>query len=360
MPTPHLCFVNSLRGWGGAEIWFLDTALALRERGHGVSIIAQPDSELCRRARQAGLRVGAIPIRFDAAPWTLARLIHFFRRGRVTAVVTNLTKDLKAAATAGRLAGVGTLLASRESDFPLKNKAYYRWYFTRLATGLLVNSEATRRTVRRSAPWLSEERVHLLYKGIDLQKFHPVEEAAEPVVGFAGQLIARKGLACLMQAWTALEMRGGTAHLRLAGAGPMLSEVEGWRRGLQHPDRVEILHQVEDMPAFYQGCRLLAMPSRSEGFGLSAAEALACGVPVVATDASSLPEIVRHQQNGRLIPVDDHEALTDAMAELLDNPQHAQQLGLAGRDHMVQNFDKEMTLDRLEKLTGLTRERPTT
>ena len=103
------------------------------------------------RAREAGLPTAAIPIRFDGAPWTVFKLWRHFRRRGTRALLANLTKDLKAAAVAGRLAGVPVVLGTRESDFPLKNKAYYRWYFGKLATGLLVNSEATRATVLASA-----------------------------------------------------------------------------------------------------------------------------------------------------------------------------------------------------------------
>jgi len=363
MPDAHLCLVNSLRTWGGAELWFLDAALGLLERGHRVSLVAQPDSALRERARAAGVPVQAIPIRFDAAPWTLARLGTHFRRTGVTAVVANLTKDLKAAAVAGRLAGVQTILASRESDFPLKDKPYYRWYFARLASGLLVNSQATRRTVLASAPWLEPNRVHLLYKGIDVERFRPGKDDPGPVAGFAGQLIPRKGLAPLMRAWSRLEKSHPEARLRLAGDGPLRGELESWRGRLQDPHRVEILGQLDDMPAFLQGCRLLAMPSVSEGFGLAAAEAQACGVPVVATRASSLPEIVRHRETGLLVPLDDDPALARAMGSLLTDPDAARNLGLAGRTHVVQNFDRETTLDRLASLTGLaggtpTRERP--
>ena len=168
----HLCLVNSIRSWGGAEIWFLDTARELQARGVSVSLVAQPDSALIHRASEAGIPCASIPIRFDAAPWTWWKLSRYFRKTGVTAIVANLTKDLKATAVAGRLAGVPIILGSRESDFPLKAKTYYRWYFQRLASGLLVNSKATRDTVLASAPWLDPERVHLLYKGIGIENVH--------------------------------------------------------------------------------------------------------------------------------------------------------------------------------------------
>jgi glycosyltransferase involved in cell wall biosynthesis len=351
----HVCFVNSLRSLGGAEIWFLDAALGLRERGVRVSIVAQPGSALLDRAAILGLPAAAIPIRCDGAPWTLAALVHHFRRTQVTALICNLTKDLKAAGLAGRWAGVPVRLASRESDFPLKDKRYYRWYFTRAATGLLVNSEATRRTVLASAPWLDPARVHLLYKGIDLERFQPADDVASrpPVVGFVGQLIARKGLHALMAAWQRIDAAAESvpARLRLAGDGELRPQLARWRAGLRRPERVELAGFVEDIPAFWAGCRVAVLPSRSEGFGLAAAEAAACGLPVVATDASSLPEIVVHGTTGLLVPTDDDDALADALTRLLRDPRLAATLGAQGREHVVQHFDRRQTLERLLELT---------
>ncbi len=352
MPKPHLCLVNSLRTWGGAEVWFLETAVALRNRGHKISVVAQPDSKLLKRCRDENLDTLALAIRFDAAPWTLVQLARFFHSNRVTAILTNLTKDLKAAAVAGRLARVPIILGSRESDFPLKNKLYYRWYFNTLATGLLVNSRATLETTLGSAPFLDPAKVHLLYKGINLDRFQPADQVEGPVVGFAGQLIPRKGLATLMKAWSQIESHQ-QAVLRIAGDGPLMSDLQAWRQRLQYPDRVEILGSVNQMAAFHQSLNMLAMPSLSEGFGLVAAEALACGVPVIAGDASSLPEIVTHRKTGLLIPVDTPTALAEAITHLLKNPQAARQMGRAGHEFVQLNFDREKTLDRLEKLTGL-------
>lgn len=352
MNNPHLCFVNSLRTWGGAEVWFLETARALRDRGHRVSIVAQPDSELLERCLAEDLQVQSLAIRFDAAPWTLAKLADYFSSQKVTAILTNLTKDLKAASLAGRLAGVPIILGSRESDFPLKNKAYYKWYFNTLSTGLLVNSLATRATTIHSAPYLFPERIHLVYKGIDLEKFKPGSKDILPTVGFAGQLIERKGISTLMEAWAQVENRHN-AVLRIAGDGVLMPDLQTWRQNLQHPERVEILGAIDEMAVFYQSLSMLVMPSISEGFGLVAAEALACEVPVIASNTSSLPEIISHQETGELIPVGDFNALAEAMANLLNNPHTASRWGRAGRQYVQENFNGETTLNQLEELTGL-------
>lgn len=356
----RLCFVNSLRTWGGAEVWMLDTAVALGRRDVPVGIIAQPGSALLERARAAGVATAAIPVRFDGAPWTIAALAAQLHRWRPQALVANLTKDVKAATVAGQLAGVPCRLATRESDFPLKSSLHYRWYFGRAATGVLVNSEATRRTVLASAPWLDPHRVHLLYKGIDLGRFRPRPRAPHTgTLGFAGQLIERKGLPDLMAAWERLE-RDPTLPARrlvIAGEGPLRPSLESWRSGLARPGSVELVGFLEDTVSFYHGLDALVLPSLAEGFGLVAAEAGACGVPVVATATSSLPEIVMDGHTGLLAPPRDPAALADAIAAVLGDPALATRLGANAAAHVATRFDREATLDRLLALTGAGHER---
>lgn len=356
MSVYRLCLVNSIRSWGGAEHWFLDVVRDLNERGVPADLVAQPDSELLGRARAAGVPCAAIPIRFDAAPWTLWKLARHFRRRGTTAVVANLIKDLKAAAVAARLAGVRLVFASRESDFPLERRLHYRWYLGRLAGGVLVNSRATLETTLASAPWLDRDRVHLLYKGVDLTRFFPTPGAPDRAhtVGCVGQLIERKGMRELMAAWSRLERRSlpRAPRLRIAGQGPLETELRAWRGTLAAPDRVELCGQVEDIAAFYAGCGVLVAPSHREGFGLAAAEASACGVPVVAARASSLPEIVRDGETGLLVDPSRPDEIADALASLLGDPERARALGRAGAVRVARRFDHERTLSELLRLTG--------
>jgi glycosyltransferase involved in cell wall biosynthesis len=353
----RLCLVNSMRTWGGAEVWMLETALALRERGCAVQFVTNDESELAGRASAAGLPVMALPIRIDGAPWTIAALTRHFRRTGVTAVVANTTKDVKVAAPAARLAGVPVVLATRESDFPLKDRLDYRWNFQVLCTGVLVNSEATRRTILASGPWLDPDRVHLLYKGIDIEHFAPgPDPVGRPVVGVVGQLIERKGIPEVMRAWSVIDRQERTVRpvLRLAGEGILRGDLERWRTTLDHPQDVELIGYTEDVAQFYRGLHILAMPSHAEGFGLAAAEALACGVPVIAGDASSLPEIVSDGETGLLVPPGDAEALCAALQRLLDDPSLARRLGQAGRRSVVARYPRDKTLDRFLELTGHT------
>ncbi|MBU0742542.1 glycosyltransferase family 4 protein [bacterium] len=353
-PPGNVCFVNGMDGYAGAEIWMLDTARGLRDRGWRVSLVAPPGSRLLEGARAEGIDAHGVAIRFDAAPWTFARLWEILTRHGVRAVLCNRLKDLKAAGVAARLAGIPVVLQSRESDFPLRRRFYYRWYYNGVATGVLVNSRATRDTTLRSAPWLDPARVHLLYKGVDRRHFFPTPmPAASPlVVGFVGSLDERKGVPLLMEAWTKLVARssGPRPVLRIAGSGPLRETLLSWQMALPHPGSVELLGWVDDMPELYRTLDLLVCPSRYEGFGLAAVEAMACGRPVVATRASSLPEIVEDGVTGLLSPPADADALQDALAVMLGDRDARERMGQAAVMRVEQLFDREVMLDRLEDL----------
>ncbi len=353
-PPGNICFVNGMDDYAGAEIWMLDAARGLRDRGWRVSLVAPPGSPLLEGARTDGFDVDGVAIRFDTAPWTIARLWEIFTRRGVRTVLCNRLKDLKAAGVAARLAGVPVILQSRESDFPLRRRFYYRWYYNGVATGVLVNSHATLDTTLRSAPWLDSSRVHLLYKGVDRRRFFatPLPEEVPLVVGFVGTLDERKGVPLLMEAWTKLVARTPEprAVLRIAGTGPLRETLRAWQMALPHPGSVELLGWVDDMPELYRTLDLLVCPSRYEGFGLAAVEAMACGRPVVATRVSSLPEIVEDGETGLLSPPGDADALQDALAVMLGDRNARERMGQAAVLRVEQRFDREVMLDRLAEL----------
>ncbi len=358
MAIRHVCIIDTMDLLGGAQMWAAGIAADLPGRGWRTSLVARPGSPLAALADERGLACDEIPIRFDAAPWTILRLLAVLRRRKARAVLCLNLKDLKAAGVAARLAGVPVILLSRESDSPLRRRFYYRWYLGGVATGVVVNSRATASTTLRSARWLDPRRVHLLYKGIDAERFRPGPRAdgnrdgGAPVVGFVGRTTESKGVPELMRAWEMIAARDDlrSPRLRLAGRGPLDAEIARWREGLPRPGNVEILGFAEDMPGFYRGIDILAAPSRVEGFGLAVAEAGACAVPVVAARASSLPEIVRHRETGLLTPPRDPRALADALAALILDPGLAARLGAAARRRVASAFPRDAMLDNLARL----------
>jgi glycosyltransferase involved in cell wall biosynthesis len=92
------------------------------------------------------------------------------------------------------------------------------------------------------------------------------------------------------------------------------------------------------------------IPSLEEGFGIPAAEAMGCEVPVVATDAGGLPEVVEHGVTGLVVPRGDANALAEAIGSLLEDAMLRRRMGLAGRERALRLFDWDRTAEQLEQV----------
>ncbi|MGD1997205.1 MAG: glycosyltransferase family 1 protein, partial [Anaerolineae bacterium] len=192
---------------------------------------------------------------------------------------------------------------------------------------------------------IPSEKVEVLYSGV-APRFRPQEEPGErrrlqeryglgdpsteerrPYVLSVGTLQPRKNYIRLMRAFA--ELRPDGHKLIIAGGEgwlcePILAEAE------KHGDRIRMLGFVEesDLPALYRGAALFAFPSLYEGFGLPVLEAMACGVPVVCSNVSSLPEVAG--EAALLTDPHDEEALAEAMQRVLEDEELQQQMVTRG------------------------------
>jgi len=175
------------------------------------------------------------------------------------------------------------------------------------------------------------ERLAMVANGIDTELFSP--DASEPRRENELLCVARasdpnKGVRKLLEALTLLPR-----EVRVTLVDDAKSEALAWAAKLGVADRLDVTGRLEtpDLVRRYRRATLVVVPSRYEGFGLPAAEAMACGTPVLATRAGSLPEVVKTGGGGVLTPVDDEPALARAISELLAAPRLREELGAKGR-----------------------------
>jgi glycosyltransferase involved in cell wall biosynthesis len=181
--------------------------------------------------------------------------------------------------------------------------------------------------------------------GVDLQRFTPVKQPKEPpVVLFASRLLGDKGVCEFVDAARALQSDGVEAHFVLVGdvdpgnpASLSTATVKSW-----HQERViEWWGQREDMEAVFAQVHIVCLPSYREGLPKVLIEAAACGRPIVATDVAGCREIVRHNDNGLLVPAKDSAALANALKQLISDPALRERMGRRGREIAVQEFGLE-------------------
>jgi len=214
---------------------------------------------------------------------------------------------------------------------PISRLYWSRWLprTIRWADQVIADSEHTRRDLIRLLG-IPAERIEVVYLGVD-QAFHPLKDQValeavrhkyrlpSAIILYVGTLEPRKGLNTLISAYATLAA-DIPHHLIIAGkrgwyTEPLFRQV----KALGLSQRVHFTDYVadEDLPGLYNLADLFVYPSRYEGFGLPPLEAIACGVPVVCSNAASLPEVVGDA--ALLVPPDDAEALAAAIRRVLDD-----------------------------------------
>ena len=194
--------------------------------------------------------------------------------------------------------------------------------------------------------------------GVDTQVFHPTADRAAlrkdlglpqdaVILGCFGRIRAQKGVDLLIEAACAL--LPARPHLRVIFTGRVTEDNRTFHAAQMArltaagiADRVQFLGEIpwEDVVRHYQALDLFVAPARWEGFGLTPLEAMACGVPVVASRVGAFESLLT-AETGSLVPPDDAAALTDALATWVDDPARLAAAGLAARAHILANHQIE-------------------
>ncbi len=194
-----------------------------------------------------------------------------------------------------------------------------------------ATSLASRRTIEAIAPGMPIDMVHA---GVPEHLFL-LERRPQGFLLYFGRLdVYHKGLDTLIEAVALLVRERPETEIRIAGRGKDSERVAQLARDYGVEANVRLLGAVTDAErdVLLAGAEIQLMPSRFEGFGLAAAEAMASGVPLVATAVGSLPEVVDSPNGGVLVPPDDARALAEATAILLGDPERRRALSASARE----------------------------
>src|SRR5205807_1684598 len=176
---------------------------------------------------------------------------------------------------------------------------------------------------------------------------------ADQLVVCAARLTPEKGVDVLLRA--VARLRPAFPRLRLLVLGPVQAGHEDYRAQLDRLARDLSLNGIVSFAGFVEhpedrwaSAHVYVQPSREEGFGLAVAEAMASGLPVVATRVGGLEELVEHGRTGLLVVPDDPDALAAAVRRLLADPELAQRMGDMGRAHVTAQYTVERMVDGVE------------
>lgn len=207
-------------------------------------------------------------------------------------------------------------------------------------------------SLRRIAPTANVQR---MYHGIDAGVFHPARRAVTslvPLILSVGRLVEKKGLDMLIDACRMLRGRGVPFRCEIVGYGAergrlaALIEHHGLDDQVQLSgklNREQVIDRYAHAAAYVQPSRVAADGDR-DGIPNVLLEAMAMGLPVVATRISGIPEVVKHRHNGLLVGAEDPSAIADAVQQLIETPALAAQLGRNARHTVTHDFDNDRNL----------------
>jgi glycosyltransferase involved in cell wall biosynthesis len=197
--------------------------------------------------------------------------------------------------------------------------------------------------------------------GVDTQVFAPRRSRgtlrrrlklppSAPLVGFVGRLSMEKGPEVLVRAAFLLRQAKPDAHVIFVGEGPCRATVQALIEKMGLNSCIHLLGLHEDMPSLYGELDVLVSTSYSEAMPLAIMEAMACGLPVVATRVGGVPDMVQHGRTGWLVAPGDFEDIARCLALLLSDEEARSGMGAAARRHALSQWQLEACVTRLGRL----------
>ncbi|MDT5157917.1 MAG: hypothetical protein QOH51_2274 [Acidobacteriota bacterium] len=370
--------ISSARTFGGGERHLLDLARGLSQRGHEVFVALSADSPL-HEALAAVTRhnVFTLSLRNALDLGSALKLSRLARALKVEIIHAHVARDYTLAAFAARRATAARLIITRHLLFPLSRA--HRLALSNVSRVIAV-SEAVARTLRAQKIF-DEDKIRVITNGIDVWRFEQARAESERAhaesertraesererdpsfrplrVGILGELSEVKGQEDFVRAARVVAERFGDGVEFLIGGedasrgGEYRARIERLVAQSGLGERVKLLGRLDgdEVMRFLTSLDLLVSASRSEAFGMALVEALACGVPVVATATEGASEIVEEGVTGSLVPLGDVRALAAAVASLLEDEERRRSLGARAREVARERFDLNRMVEATERV----------
>jgi len=350
-----LFHIDAGREWRGGQRQSLLLVRQLVRKGYPVWFIVQPGSPLHDKAKAENLPVWPLRMRSEFGLLAALRLaVRMKRRGCVLAHFHD-AHAVSVGSMAAGLAGVPIRIIARRVDFPLKRNFLSRRKYVRKVDAVIAISEGVKRVLVGSG--LEPDRVSVVPSGIDFSVYQsglPRDylhkeyrfDAGDYLVGIVAQLEDHKGHRYLIDAAKILKDKTRKVKIVIVGEGSLRMELTHQVQDLNVKDVVYFMGFREDIPRILSSLDLFVLSSHLEGLGSSIMDAMACRLPVVATRTGGIPELVKNDKTGLLVPPRNPKALAEAILALYHDKRRAARLAKAGYDFVHRNFSAEAMADK--------------
>jgi len=338
--------VDPARSWRGGERQVFLLASELVRRGHECRVAAAPGGPLYERARAEGIAVAPLSAAGDLDVVAIARLMRALSADRPDVLHLHTARAHAVGGIAARLAGFRPVVVTRRVELPIRGR-WSRWKYARLADHYVAISGAVEEALLDGG--VPSRSITRIPSGVPTPASAPRTRAggSRPfTVGTLAAFTSQKDPSTWVATARAVAARDPEIRFVWAGEGELRRAVQVEVEAAGIADRVELAGFLDDPEAFWQRVDAFFLPSAFEALGTVLLDALAHGVPVVATRVGGIPEVIRNGVEGELREPGDASGLADALIELRRDPTRAARLAAAGLAR-VREFAIERVVDQV-------------
>jgi glycosyltransferase involved in cell wall biosynthesis len=350
---------ESSTGWGGQETRTFHESIGMKKLGVKIVILCQPDSELGKKAKAAGIDVRTCRMKKSYDIFTISRIIKLIKEESVDIVNTHSGRDSLLAGIAGKLSSKKpAIVRTRHLALPITSKFTYNV----LAHQIVTVSDYVRDYLISEG--ISPSKVDAVHTCVDINKFDPEKAknglrnelgvgAATPIVGTVSILRRKKGHYILLDAIPKILKEVPQAVFVFAGNGPQEYNILNKIKALELEGKVFMLGLRHDIPYILNSIDLFVLPTLQEALGTSFIEAMAMETPVIGTDVGGVSEVIEEGVNGYMVKANDPSDLAKSIIKVLKADQRGKMMGMEGRRMVLKKFSSERMCDQMLSLYGL-------
>jgi glycosyltransferase involved in cell wall biosynthesis len=359
----RILHTNMLRGWGGQSNRVLEDIHAALADGHEVALAVPQGARLQERCRDLPVAIWPgfrfkPPVQLWHSLPDLVRLRRHLAEWRPDLIHVHGSQDTWLVVVAAALArgNFPPIVRTKHNFFDWRPSRANRWLYRRIDGFIPISTAIERQIVE--FPGLAGKPRRLVPSVPDFAQLDAGATLPAPEIpgrppgaflwGSTGRMRDEKAHDVLLRAFERVRRQRPDSFLVIAGGGSLLHDMRTLAQQLGlGPDAVWLPGQRDDIPSLLRTFDAYALASRTEGLGTAILEALAVGLPVVATNVGGIPDSVHHERTGLLVPPDDPDALSVAMLRLMDDEPLRRRLATDGAAFVRSAF----TADNLRRQT---------
>ncbi len=354
MKSLNIVHVDTQTTWRGGQRQVIELIRGLNSRGHHNTLVCKRGSVVAQKAEELGVEMFYLPLRGEWDVLSALKLRSFIKGMQVDVLHTHTSH----AHTIGLMAVLGLnsckLVVSRRVDFHVNNIFSQTFKYGNRVDKIITVSDAIRRILIEDG--IDQDRLVTIRSGFvphefaeggkttDLRRKYDIGDDTI-VISTVAALAPHKAHGILLKAAAKVVMKHRNVKFIFAGEGETRESVERDIKNLGIGDYIVLLGFIEDVRSVYEASDIFALSSEEEGLCTSILDAMYFSLPVVATSAGGIPELVRDGVNGFIVPVNDYLSFADRLNMLIEDKNKRIKMGYRSSDIIAENT-VERTIDK--------------